>query len=161
MQTFDCRRRMWVVTSNKPTRIWRKSDGTQISTCIDHIFTNAAELCSKAVSVPVGCSDHNLVAIVRKTKVPKPGPKVIFERSYKMFNQDNFIEDVKNVRWSNVLSEKDPEKALGKFWEIFMPLVEKHAPLRKFTVRNVRTPWLANELKKYMAERNQAKINSK
>lgn len=73
-------------------------------------FTNAAKLCSEAVSVPIGCSDHNLPAIMRKTKVPKPGPywKVISKRSYKMFNQDKFVEDVKNVCWSNVLFEKNP-----------------------------------------------------
>lgn len=65
-----------------------KSDGSKTSTCIGHIFTNSAELCSKVVSIPVGCSDHNLVAIVRKTTVPKAGPKIIFKRSYKHFSED-------------------------------------------------------------------------
>lgn len=134
-----------------------KRDGTQSLTCIDHIFTNASELCSKAVSVPIGCSDHNLGAIVRKAKVPKPGPKVIFKRSYKRFNQEQFVQDVKNVCWSEMLSKTDPEVALGIFYEIFLPLVEKHAPLKKFTVENVRSPWLDSELKDYMHERDRVK----
>lgn len=51
-----------------------------------------------------------------------------------------------------------PENALAKCEVLFMPLVEKHAPLRMFTVKNVRTPWLDRELKEHMAERNQAKL---
>jgi hypothetical protein len=59
--------------------------GTRSSTCIDHIFTNAVEICSKAVSVPIGCNDHNIVAISRKAKVPTAGPKIVYKRSYKIF----------------------------------------------------------------------------
>ena len=47
----------------QPTRVFTDTTGTRSSTCIDHIFTNTVELCSKAVSIPIGCSDHNIVAI--------------------------------------------------------------------------------------------------
>lgn len=50
------------------------------------------------------------------------------------------------------------KSALAKFEVLFMPVVEKHAPLRMFTVKNVRTLWLDRELKEHMAERNQAKL---
>jgi hypothetical protein len=39
------------------------------------------EHCSKAVSVALGYSDHNLVALIRKTNIPKAGPKIIYRRS--------------------------------------------------------------------------------
>lgn len=141
---------------DKPTRTCLKN-GTMTSTCIDHIFTNTPQLCSKVLSVPIGCSDHNLIVIVRNTKIAKPGPKVIIKRSYKMFNQENFVNDVKNVCWSKVLSSTNPDEALSKFDEVLMPLVDKHAPLKKFTVRNARTPWLDNEIKELMKQRNLAK----
>lgn len=82
---------------DKPTRISVKSDGTQVSTCIDHMFTNAAELCSESIPMSIGCSDHDLGAIVRRTKKPKLGPKVIMKRLYKMFDWVKFNEDVKEV----------------------------------------------------------------
>ena len=47
------------------------------STCIDHIFTNAAEMCLKAVSRCMGCNDHDIAAISRTTKAPKAGPNVV------------------------------------------------------------------------------------
>ena len=56
----------------------QEEQGTRSSTCIDHIFTSTVELCSKAVSVPIGCSDHNIVAISRKAKVPTAGPKIVY-----------------------------------------------------------------------------------
>ena len=58
---------------NQPTRVFTNTTGKRSPTYIDHIFTNTVEICSKAVSVPIGCSDHNIVAISRKAKVPTAG----------------------------------------------------------------------------------------
>ena len=88
---------------NQPTRVFKNTTGTRSSTCIDHIFTNAVELCSKAISVPIGCSDHNIVA--RKAKVPTAGPKIEIKRSYKRFCCDTYVEDVKDICWSDVTNE--------------------------------------------------------
>ncbi len=43
------------------------------------------------------------------------------------------------------------------FNEILMKIVDHHAPLKKFTVKNVITPWLDKELRELMIERDQAK----
>lgn len=142
---------------NKPTRICLRSDGTQVASCIDHIFINTPAFCSNSVSVPIGCSDHNLIAVVRKTKVPKPAPKVIRKRSFKSFNQARYEEDVKHANWSNVFVEKDPERAFQAFSGILTTIADHHAPLKKFTVRSVNTSWLDKELKEHMMERDQAK----
>ena len=145
---------------NKPTRICLKTDGTRVATCIDHIFINTPEFCSNSISVPIGCSDHNLIAIVRKTKVPKPGPKVLRKRSFQRFNQARYEEDVKNANWSKVFLEKDPDEALQAFNGILMTIVDYHVPLKKFTVKNVNTPWLDKELKEHMRERDQVKLTA-
>ena len=55
---------------SQPSRVVINSTGMKSSTCIDSIFTNAAEFCFKAVSKSIGYSDHNIIAISRKTKVP-------------------------------------------------------------------------------------------
>ena len=62
---------------NQPTRVVTDSTGMKSSTCIDHIFTYTAEMCLKAVSKSIGCSDHNIVAISKKTKVQKAGPNIV------------------------------------------------------------------------------------
>ena len=55
--------------------------GTRSSTFIDHIFNYTVELCSKAVSVPIGCSDHNIMPTSRKAKALKAGPQIVYKRS--------------------------------------------------------------------------------
>lgn len=79
-------------------------DGTKPSTCINHISTNSPELCNKVLSVPNGCSDHNLIINVLNSKMTGPGPTVILKRLYKMFDHDKFVDDVKEMRWSEVFS---------------------------------------------------------
>lgn len=51
----------------------------------------------------------------------------------------DFVE-VKNVCWTDVLSKDDPDAAVQAFEDIFIPLVNKWAPLRKFVVRSTGTP---------------------
>ena len=80
---------------NQPTSEFTNTTVTRSSTCIDHIFTNTVELCSKAVSVPIGCSDHSIVVIFRKAKVPTAGSKIVYKRSYKRFCCDSYVDDVK------------------------------------------------------------------
>ena len=101
-----------------PTRLSLGSDGIISGTCIDHIYTNVSEQCSKAVSVPVGFSDHNIIAVTRKTKVPKLKAKIILTRSYKRFNEDSFVDEISSIDWNMVCSEDDPEAALELFMSI-------------------------------------------
>ena len=116
----------------KPTRISFNEDGIRVATCIDHIYVNTPEVCSAAISVAMGFSDHNLIAIVRKTKVPKPGVKILRKRSYKHFNVNNYVDDVRNADWSEVFSLQDPEEALKTFNRILIsyrhPCTSKKVP---------------------------------
>lgn len=140
-----------------PTRIFTNKLGKTSSTCIDHIFTNYPDHCSKAVSLSVGFSDHNLVALSRKTKIPKGGNKVIYKRSYKYFKTETFLQEVEQVQWSKVCNENDPEAALTMFMKLFMKIVNGHAPLTKFTVKANSALWIDKELKDLMTLRDNAK----
>lgn len=140
-----------------PTRIVMKANKVSTSSCIDLIFTNVQELCSKAVSVAVGCSDHNLIALTKKTKIPKSGARILLSRSYKRFNQDLFINEVQSVQWTEVCQEKDVNKALNIFMDIINKIIDKYAPLRKRSVKTKNAPWLDDELKCLMLQRDKAK----
>lgn len=142
---------------NQPTRVFTNKTGSLSSTCIDHIYTNAGELCSRAISIPIAFSDHNLVAISRKTKVPKAGPKIVFKRSYRGFCCEAYVSDVRNICWTNVGIQRDPNIALNVFTELLGPVMDKHAPVRRLTVKSLRCPWVDEELKDCMAQRREAK----
>ncbi len=76
------------------TRISVDTDGINLATCIDHIYTNVPNICSKAVSLSIGFSYHNNVASTRKTKLPATRAKIIYTQSYKRFSEDCFINEI-------------------------------------------------------------------
>ena len=91
------------------TRVVKNSTGMKSLTCIDHIFTNPADICLKAVSRSIGCSDHNIISISRKTKVPTAGPNIMYRRSYNTFCSDSYVVDVNNMCWSMVCNEEQTD----------------------------------------------------
>lgn len=142
---------------DKPTRISFNNEGRRVATCIDHLYLNTPEMCSKAISMPVGCSDHNLIAIVRRSKVPKEGSRIIKKRSFKAFDEEKYVRDVSNAMISNILLLDDPEAAFKAFDDTLTSVIDQHAPVRKSTVRTTNSPWLDKETKEHMIERDQAK----
>ncbi|XP_054871533.1 uncharacterized protein LOC129350084 [Amphiprion ocellaris] len=144
----------------KPTRVSYRSDGTKSAKCIDLLFTNARDLCSNAISNCVGASDHNLIAINRKTKVPKSGQKIVIKRIFKYFDEESYCADVRRVDWSQVMLEEDPDTALEVFTNLIMPIIDKHAPLKRMTVRNIACPWVDAQLKEYFKQRDGLKAEA-
>ncbi len=63
---------------NVPTKGSCNISRTLTFTCIDHIHTNVIYLCLKAITVPVGLSDRNVIATVRKVTVPNQDLKFYF-----------------------------------------------------------------------------------
>ena len=86
---------------NVPTGMCFNMSGVISSTCIDHIYTVSS----------VGFSDHNIVAIARKTKVPKAGQKIVFQ-SYKSICKDKFSNDIKIIQWDRVCTANETAVAL-------------------------------------------------
>ena len=56
---------------SQPTRVFTNNAGHISATCIDHIYTNIPQCSTEPVSRSVGFSDHNIIAIAKKTKIPK------------------------------------------------------------------------------------------
>lgn len=79
----------------------------------------------KVISVPVGYSDHNIVAVVRKMKGPKTGTKVIYKRINRNFCRDAFIEDVTMIQGDNVINLTHTEAALQLFMHLFLSVCDK------------------------------------
>jgi hypothetical protein len=76
----------------------------------------------------IGCSDYNIAAISRKTKVPKAGPNILYKRSYNKFCSDSNVDDVNNICWSVVCNEEQPDAALDAFVKLLIPVTNKPAP---------------------------------
>lgn len=68
------------------------------------------------------------------------------------------VDYVKNMWWSDVINKEHPDAALDTFIKLLLPFIDKRAPVnKKLTVRTVKTPWIDEELKDCIVERDGAK----
>ncbi len=134
----------------KPTTKCNRADGTIQQLVLIYSLKILPNCAWEAVSIPVGCSDHNLTVVARRTNVPKSGQRIIFKRMFQGFHKNYYYVDVWNTDWSRTLQEEDPDLALEVFTNLLLPVMDEHAPERRQTVRNVTAPWLGQELKEYM-----------
>ena len=68
-------------------------------------------------------------------------------RTFKRFNKDICLFDISCAPFSNVYSFIDPDDAMLAWYNIFMPIIDKHAPLRKKRVKHPKLPpWLTKDV---------------
>ena len=137
---------------DKPTRITAQS-----STLIDLMLTSNPENVKVhgVVDTP-GISDHCLIFMAYSIKKPKFKPKMVTRRDFRNFNSDNFKLDMSEAPWGNIraVDEDDIDNKVTIFENIHREIIDKHAPLRTFRVTRPATPWLTEEIKALMDQRD-------
>lgn len=145
---------------DKPTRVSSTS-----ATLLDHIYTNNTSLCSDIYVSEDGISDHFPTTCTWKSKVPKlkkNGHNTIVYRSYKHFIKESFCHDLNSAMFHNVNNHSDPTQALDTFYSTLMPIIDKHAPLRRKRVKSAVLPgWLTPEIQEAQKQRDLLKSNLK
>ena len=111
--------------------------------CIDHIYTNVAFKCSSPEVISFGDSDHDLVGVTRLSKRPPEVSRTIRKRSYRYFDKDQFLSDVADINWVDVLSCPDLDYAVELFTEKFRSVLDIHAPWIVFQQRKNHKPWIS------------------
>jgi exonuclease III len=139
-----------------PTRITKTS-----STLLDHIYVNNLNIIKKTTVSDICMSDHKPIICVLTSKLPKQfnkGHSYIKHRNFRKFNELIFLHDLSFIDFSNVLSCNDANAAAECFMETFLPLIDKHAPVKRKRVKYSTIPsWMTNEIKIAMALRDKLK----
>lgn len=128
-------------TINTPTRITDQS-----ATLIDHIYSNTQCNIMMTKVPKLGLSDHFPVFLSRKTNCSN-GPKnthfTISYRSFKHFNENSFVNDLKSTPWDIVKVFDDTNDSVEIWSSLFSDIINKHLPLRKHRVKRKQQPkWL-------------------
>jgi len=143
-------------TINEPTRITKTS-----STLIDHHITNAIEKVVQSGVVHIGISDRSLIFVVRKTPSAtksESNTKTIEFRNLKKFDEKKFIADLHCQPWIEILLEKDTNSMLLKWKELFLNILNKHAPIQNKRLRTRQSvPWLTGDIKGLIQNRDKLK----
>ena len=104
--------------------------------------------------VSLSISDHSLIYCVLKTGVPKATSRTIKYRSFKGFDENAFIQNLKNVPWHIVNDESNVNDAVLTWNKLFTEVVDSHAPLKKRRVKGTTAPWMNNKIAEAMRDRN-------
>ena len=122
--------------------------------CIDLIMTNCFRSFQNTCTICTDLSDvHKMSLTVMKTKFPKSKPKEIVYRNYKNFDNNAFGSDLKKgIRLAN-----SDDSAIGykDFENIFLNVLNTHAPLKKKYIRANTAPYMNKTLRKAMTRRSQ------
>ena len=116
MSTFDLERLI-----KKPT-FFQSSNPT----CIDLILTNKKEFFKSIDVIEVRISyHHSLIVTALKSLLLKGNTKTKLYRDYSYFSIDHFKEDLGNNLKNNSITE------YSHFQNIFLEMLDKHAPIKK------------------------------
>ena len=120
--------------------------------CIDLFITNSNMSFQSTTELNVGCSDfHKMVVTVMKTTFSKMKPKEVSYRNYKTFDENLFKSDLVNKLKHSAKSDEEYQI----FEEIFLSVLEKHAPWKKKIIRGNHAPYMNTTLRKAIMKRTQ------
>ena len=112
----------------------------------------------RAGVVPASCkwglSDHDLIGVIVKKNNGKLTYRTILERIFSKYNEENFQKDQHSLPWEKVSDEIGINEAWNIFKHLLIEVINKHVPLFKKKVRGHDCPWLNNEIKSKMNERD-------
>ena len=103
-----------------------------------------------------GSSDHSLVLATRYSKTIKETIRYCKKRSYKNFDEQKFLDEVRNISWWEVYSSTDVDEAVEIFTKKLTDILDRMAPVKKFQIRTSYAAWVTDETKAKMAERDLA-----
>ena len=133
-----------------PTRHWPG----QVSTGLDHYYTNKPGKLSPVQSQHCGGSDHMLIHAVRYSKSIKTSPRYVRRRSYKNFNPLAFISAVRQLTWLELYLCEDVDTAVKILSDKLTFILDTMAPIRTIQVRKKYAPWLSKTTLELMKERD-------
>ena len=114
---------------------------------IDLILTNKPLHFQKTRVVETGLSDyHKMISTFFKACSSKLKTKVIYYRSYKKFNESDFLCSLNKANFD--FFKNDPNQNYNLLTDKFLGLANKHAPLKKKFVRGNNAPFMNREFQK-------------
>ena len=87
-------------------------------------------------------------------------PTKIQYRSYKKFNEADFLRDITDPPFDKCLKIRDSKTAYDSFKDTFLSITNKHAPLKANMNRGNQAPFMAKELSKQIMIRSRLRNKS-
>ena len=108
-----------------------------------------------------GISDfHKLVMTSFRSTYQRVRPTKIRYRSYKTFDENAFLTDLRTCPFHECLKLSDSERAYENFKQLFLDITNKHAPVKTKMIRGNNAPFMNKELSEEIMVRSKLRNNS-
>ena len=111
-------------------------------TLIDNIFTNSVEENSTSGNPECCISDHLAQFLIfPNQRVLQQNNHTKYKKSYKNLNTNKFKNELQSIDWTTALSitNNDVNQSLENFLNISNSLLDKYAPLKQITKKQMKT----------------------
>lgn len=137
---------------DEPTRITNTS-----STCLDPIFINSEKIIVPCGTIVSDISDHNKMPFcLLNIKTEKPKQKFIYVRDFKNLNLLHFQDDITKIPWNNIFYIENINDKVRFLEDNINILFSMHAPFKTIRVSKPSAPWLTDNLRMILKERDKA-----
>ena len=108
-------------------------------------------------------ADHDIIYMSYNFKREKFTPKVITKRCMKDFSDEVFHEKLGTAPWGNIYTvpEDEIDDQVTILENVFRDVVDQVAPFKTFRVTRPPTPWMTEEMKTKMHERDKLRAQYK
>jgi hypothetical protein len=133
----------------EPTRVTETT-----KSMIDLIFVNNEHRFTDSGVVNLSISDHSLVYCVLKVGKPKATHRTNEYRSYKNYDRNAFLKDLKSIPWNLVNNCEDVDASVLTWNKLFLDVADTHAPVKKRRINGIHCPWMTSQIKQAMQDRD-------
>ena len=126
-------------------------------TLIDHLATTRPMNISDKGVIPCGISDHDAIFLVRSMRIPriKKHPNIRKDRKFKNFENHLFLKDLKALNLDEIKNiTKDPNQMWSLWKNLFLGVLDKHAPITEIKIRGNNLPYVTSEMRQLIRTRD-------
>ena len=125
-------------------------------TLIDIILTSNPAMAVESGIVKIQISDHYLIFTLLNLRMPKRPSAYVVARSYKHYDPQSFLSDLRKIPWQENTLFDDANEKLVHFNKAFFQVLDSHVPIKRIKIKHRRCPFINEEIKKKMNNRDQA-----
>ena len=126
-------------------------------TLIDHLATTSPMNTSDKGVIPCGISDHDAIFLVRSMCIPriKKLPKIRKARKFKNLENHLFLKDLEALNLGKIKNiTKDPNQMWSLSKNLFLGILDKHAPIIEIKIRGNNLPYVTSEMRQLITTRD-------
>ena len=143
---------------SKPTRITPNS-----ATLIDLMITNNKDMIAELEVLPSPIADHEAISVLLNIKKPRRLPIYKTYRCLKNYTKENICSLLMNETntLNNILNTDDVDKQVNIFDNVMLKCINRCAPLVTGEISRPPAPWISQDIKNTMKERDKLQMRTK